>query len=328
MPDIQQQSAYGSNNIQPIQVGDQVFYVSPDGRKVRAMQYEWSADNWLSQDLTFFSEQITESGIKNMCWMPNPNNILMLTLNNGTVAALTYQRDQNVWGWARASVYGDIVSSASPRRLGENEYMFLSRHVEGKLTLAYQATEEDGYVDAYVYQSNTEPFTVVTGLDHLEGQRVQVLVDDIYGSTNRVLANSVDKANPSLAVHPDRVVEGGQITLQGEHTKAIAGLQFIPILRTLDLATMGPEGSSLTDLKHLSSIYVGVLDTYGITINGQRPPDRNSVTPMNFREPNKTEIIEVTDIDWTQGGTVEIRQELPLPVQILYIGTKADIEEP
>ena len=73
---IEQQSSYGSANVQPRIIGDQVFYISPDRTKVRAMQYEWTSNNWLSRDLTFFSQHITGGKVNGMTWAQHPDNLL------------------------------------------------------------------------------------------------------------------------------------------------------------------------------------------------------------------------------------------------------------
>jgi len=303
--------------VQPIQVGDQVFYVSSDNLKLRALQYEWSADNWLSNDITFFSEHITESGIKSIGWQQNPNNVLWATLNNGNIAMLTYQRDQNIWGWARVESKNGYFSATSAQLNGSHFFVgLLKRGVN--IELAYQSLHRSGYMDDYTEKLDATPFTIVDNLGYLEGETVQVLVDDPLNPK---------KATDSLGVHPDRVVTGGQITLQAPATECLVGIKYTPKLVTLDLERFGQDGSSLTKTKHYAGINVGVLDTYGITINGQRSPDRGSNTPMNTREPDRTGLVSVVDKGWRKSGSITIEQELPLPATITHISGSVDIED-
>jgi hypothetical protein len=316
-PDIQQQSAYGSNYVQPIQIGDQVAYVSPDGKKVRVMQYEWSADNWLSQDLTFFSEHITRSGIKYIGWHQNPYNLLWCILNNGEMAVLSYQRDQNVWGWGRFVESGTILSATSPTVNGDHFFVRLSGLVPGRIDLEYESWHRSGFVDHGVRKVETVAFTTVDGLDHLEGRTVRVLVDDI---------DNPSKTTDMLAVHPDRVVSGGQITLQAPATEAVVGVGYTPRLVTLPLEVPTREGTQIFFQKTYPEIYVAVKDSFGITINGHRPPDRRPQTPMNTREPDRTYLVRVSDNDWNEDGSITVEQELSLPVEVLYIASKAQLE--
>jgi len=317
VPDIQQQSAYGSNSVQPQQVGDQVFYVSADGRKLRALQYEWAADNWLSNDLTFFSEHITKSGIINMGWQQNPNNVLWVTMGDGNIAALTYQRDQNIWGWSLLDAKQPYKSATSAQLGGSNFFVALLKRGT-KLELIYQSLHRSGFLDDYVEKIDAVPFTSVDGLDYLEGQTVSILIDD---------PTNPNKTTDLLGVHPDRVVSGGQITLQTPATECLVGIRYVPKLVTLDLESLGRDGSGLTKIKHYSDIFVGVLNTFGITINGQTQPDRGSDTRMNTREPSIDGLIKVVDTGWKRSGTITIEQKLPLPVTILYISGKVDIED-
>lgn len=298
---IDQQSAYGSSKVQPIQVGDQIFYVSLDGTKVRALQYEWSADNWLSKDLTFFSQHITESGIREMSWAPNPNNLLLCTLNDGTMAWLSYERGENVWGWHKHITEGVVKDTASGVLGGFSFTTAAIIRDDGFINVETVTQTNTAFTDSWAEKEDIlNPFTVVDGLDHLEGRTVQIVADD--------------------AVAPDQVVSGGQITLVTPANKAIVGLQYTPKLVTLPLESGSPTGSSLAYLKRYNRLIIGLLNSAGPLINGVRPPDRTPSTPMNTVEPNKTGQVDAYQLGWSEGVEVTIEQDLPLALQIIFIG--------
>jgi hypothetical protein len=297
---IDQQSAYGSKHVQPVQVGDQVFYVSLDGTKVRALQYEWSADNWLSKDLTFFSEHITASGIREMSWAPNPKNLLLCTLEDGAMAWLSYERGENVWGWSHAHTVGEVKDTTVGTVNGTSFAVAGIQRVEGEIYIETLVPFSNVFMDSWIDQENETPFTVVTGLDHLEGELVQVVADG--------------------AVSPAQVVTGGQITLPTEAIIAQVGLQYIPKLVSLPLESGSPTGSSLAYLKRYNRLIVGLLDSALPLINGVRAPDRSPSTPMNTVEPNRTGQVSAYQLGWSEGAIVTIEQDLPLPITVLYIG--------
>ena len=298
---IEQQSAYGSSRVQPIQVGDQVFYISLDGRKVRALQYEWSADNWLSKDLTFFSEHITASGIREISWAPNPDNLLVCTLGDGSMAWLTYERGENVWGWHRHVTDGAVLAVTVGVVGGTSITIAGIARVPGEIYIEFMYPFLSAFMDSFtVTQDLAVPFTVVTGLEHLEGKVVQVLADD--------------------AVAPSKTVVGGEITLDSPANTVVVGLKFTPKLVTLPLESGSPTGSSLAYLKRYNRLIIGLLDSSLPLINGVRAPDRSPSTPMNTREPNKTGQVDAYQLGWSEGAIVTIEQDLPLPLQVLYIG--------
>jgi len=302
---VEQQSSYGSANIQPVQVGDQIFYVSADRRKLRAIQYEWQRDNWLSKDLTFNSEHITKAGIKHITWQQNPNNLFHCLLEDGTVASLTYERSHDVYGWARL-VWGGggrVIDATTGAIRGTDYINILVQYNDGSIYFETQVTAANTqFMDSWT-EKNPEPDGVtVTGLEHLEGQDVQVLVDG--------------------ATHPDRVVSGGQITLQSVTmlTAVITvGLEFRPKIVTLPMNRPMASGSSEPYVKRWNKIYVRVLNSTKPLINGERSPERQPQSPMNEPQPNVDEEILNINLGFSRNQVITIEQDLPHRLIVLGI---------
>ncbi|MCP4030259.1 MAG: hypothetical protein GY734_03310 [Herbaspirillum sp.] len=297
---IKMQSSYGSNRTQPHVIGDQVMYISADATKLRAMQYEWSKDNWQSNDLTFFSEHITKARITDMAWAQNPHNLIVMALKSGSMAWLSYERGENIWGWHRHDTAGHIVDVSSGLDNGTNVISICVQRVDGSIYIESIPAVERYNMDSWHSQSNAIPFTVVTGLDHLEGEEVQVLTNG--------------------AVHPDRVVAGGQINLQREATHAVVGLKFTPKIVSLPLDKGSQTGSAIAHAKKYNAIVVGLLDSAIPLVNGERIPSRHPATPMGEIEPLTSGQISQIELGWTDDAIVTIEQDLPLPLTVLYIG--------
>jgi hypothetical protein len=145
---------------------------------------------------------------------------------------------------------------------------------------------------------------------------VQVLVDNV---------NDPSRYENPLVVHPDRVVSNGKIVLQDEVTQAVVGLQYIPKIETMDMEFMTQSGTTVDDLKMLNSIFVRLRNAAGAVINGENTLLRHPSTPMNTREPDASEMHEVTGMDWTEEATITIEQPLPLPITVVYIGVEMKI---
>ncbi len=294
---VTQQSSYGSNSVQPTQVGDQIFYISSDSRKIRAMNYEWQADNWLSKDLTFTSDHITLSGIRDIAWAQNPDNLFWCVLNDGTLACLTYERGNNIFGWHRHDTQGEIVSMSVGSFQGTSLVSLLVRRADN--TLYHESFFPPVELDSAITVTLAPATTTVTGLDHLDGYTCQVIADG--------------------AVHPDAVVASGTIELQTEASQVTVGLKYEPTVVTLPFDKGDRAGSGMGRQKHWNKIFVRTLDSAKPKINGTRPPSRSPSTPMGTMEPLSSEDIIVHALGRDRYAQVTIVQDLPLPLTVLAI---------
>ncbi len=96
-------STYGSQNIQAIAVNEAILFVQRGGRKIRefsnALTYD--AEIYQADDLTVFSNHITESSILGIAFQRTPDPMLWCWRDDGEMAVLSYDRAQNVFSWCR-----------------------------------------------------------------------------------------------------------------------------------------------------------------------------------------------------------------------------------
>ncbi len=105
------QSTYGSQNVQPLLVGDVVLFLQRGGRRLREMHYDFEKDAHIAENLTVFAEHITESGIVDMAYQRTPDPMVWCVRDDGELAILSYERSQDVWSWCR-SVTADNTSDS------------------------------------------------------------------------------------------------------------------------------------------------------------------------------------------------------------------------
>jgi len=294
---IEQQSNFGSNNMQGEQVGEKVFYLTPDGRKLRAMAYDFNEDNWLSQDITFASEHVTKGIGKFSAWVQHPGNVFAVVMENGRIAALTYDRSSDTLGWSHIfTVDTNIMDIATARANGVNETVVLVQREAGFVELEV-ITKDSEYLDGYVSVFDSEGTNVITGLEHLEGRFVRPIVDG--------------------AVDPIKLVEGGQITTDRTGVSLYAGLPYSAKIKTLPPDV--PVSEIRSWKKRWNKIWVQMLDSKQPLINGKRPPDRTPSTPMDLSEPARTGHVMVVNLGWDEMGQITIEQDLPVPMFVLAI---------
>ncbi len=208
------QTSYGSNEVQAIRVGQAILFVQRGSRKIRELVFNFDTDSNIADDLTVFAEHVTESGIVDMDYQRTPEPEIWCTRTDGQLAVLAYERSQNVFAWSRmksSTSSGDsIIESAAVIYGGEGneDEVWISvkrtmagvnsgnpvRYIERFKPRDWGTDKADAFfVDAGITYDSTATSTI-TGLDHLEGETVQVLADGVR--------------------FDDSVVASGQITLK------------------------------------------------------------------------------------------------------------------
>ena len=100
------QSAEGSREMEPVLVEDAVLFVRIGGRRVIELRFDIQSDSWVPRDMNVLYPEITQSGIVEMAYQKEPDNIIWIVLANGKLLGMTYDREQNVYGWHRHPLGG------------------------------------------------------------------------------------------------------------------------------------------------------------------------------------------------------------------------------
>ncbi len=305
----EKQSGHGSRYIQAHTIGNRALYVTSDGRKLRDLGYVWTEEGWLSRDITFLAEHITEGdSITKVEWLEHPENLIMCLTQRGRWLSCTYDRANNIVGWARHFTEGSVVDITHNELNGSSVFAQLTKRegVSGALylelypnftsTLAEQST----FLDSHVVQVG-EKRTAISGVTHLANMTVRVITDG--------------------AVHPDVTLDGsGNGTLQWEAEVIIVGLRYLRKMRTLALDNRAVEtGSTMTYVKRWNKIFVRIISSLKPKINGVRPPERHPSTPMDEGEPPISEDVEVMTLGPTRQALVTIEQDLPVATNIVAL---------
>ena len=198
-----------------------------------------------------------------------------------------------------------VKSVTSLTETDENEvWIVVERIVNGSTVKFIEYLDTTLNQDCGLAGSVTGSSTIVTGLDHLEGETVQILIDD--------------------AVYPAQIVTNGAVTISLPSTFASktieVGLGFVSTLKTLKIEAGASTGSvAQGKKKRYNEVIVRLLDTVGATINGDQLPFRSSADEMGQPIPAFTGDKRVTNLGWDRSGQITIQQTQPLPITILGI---------
>jgi len=322
------QSGEGSNTAEPARLGSETLFVNRSGRKVMTLLYSVDADAYMPVDLLQLAEHLTTNSatITAIAWAREPLRTLWAVRSDGMLLSLTYKREEQVYAWARHPRDGAVESIAViPTPDGASDELWLvTRRVVGGQTvrhIEYMAQPFEPvdandkalmpYLDAALFYDGA-PATVFSGLDHLEGRTVKVLADG--------------------ALHPERVVTGGAITLDHAASKVLVGLGYTSRLKTLRLEG-GAMGTAQGKVKRIARLTVRVLNAIGGkagTTETQMEDlvRRDQSDPTDASPPLRSGDFDVFPAsDYESDGQITIVQDEPLPLDILCIMPRVTVGE-
>jgi hypothetical protein len=131
------QSAEGSMELEPALVEDAVIFARVGGRRIMELRFDLQVDAWVPRDMNVLYPEITKSGIVDLEYQKEPDDIIWCVLGDGRLIGLTYDREQNIYGWHQHPVAGrDAKVEAvqiipSPNGDLDDVWLVVSRTIEG-----------------------------------------------------------------------------------------------------------------------------------------------------------------------------------------------------
>ena len=132
---IKPQSFHGSVALPPIVAGSTALYMSV-GNVVRELSYDFIGDKFAGRDLTVLARHLFEGRtVVDWTFAQVPMDAIFVVFDDGTGACLTYQPEQEVYGWTRLTTKGKYKSVASVKENGDDAvYFIVQRFLNGITT--------------------------------------------------------------------------------------------------------------------------------------------------------------------------------------------------
>lgn len=266
---------------------------------------------WGVPDMSIAADHLSSPGVIGLTWHEEPGTLLFVLRADGAVASCTYDRDQDVIGWALQTFSGGAVESSAtiPDQDADRTMMLVRRTIDGNTVRYLELLDSDTYTDCAIKGTSGSPTATWTGLGHLEGQTVSIRADGIP--------------------QPQKIVQSGQIVLALTASSVEIGLPLSMRVKMLPPEVSGGAGVVKGSEVRVHKVLVDVLDTIGLTVNGQQVAFRqlgDGVLDSQVRP--FTGIKEVPGLDWeTGGGAVEITHDDPLPCNVLAVVRKLTVNE-
>jgi len=285
LPDIIQQSAYGSTAQQPEKIAQGIFYVTNDNERLRDIRYQWVANGYLSADISFLFKGSTSSrglpfaGKANhfikQAYSQNPFSILWLPDRNGGMSGCSFEMvtgEKSVFGWSVHPTAGAWKSVAVTQSSGRSTtWCLVDRGIKvgendpsenGPRTLTLERgmlPDEEVYMDCYT-ECTTTPLTVEVGQGIIQAryitERKIPFLKNLVGKEVRVTIQAGDDEalgeTPPLPIDP--------IFYQSKY-EAPASLP----IQTVESGPIGEDGVNLA--------YIDISPTPGTVLHEKPYPD-------------------------------------------------------
>jgi hypothetical protein len=300
-----------------------VLFWQAFGRNLMEVVYSLEQDSYVTTPLTVLAEHIGYYPIIEMTFLQEPLGSVWCIRNDGQIAVLTYERQHKVIAWSRIKTDGYFESIARIPGADRDEIWVMVRRTIGGGTVRYielledlEIYEESDVEDVFYVDSGLTydgvPATVISGLDHLNGETVAILAD---GSEQR-----------------EKVVAAGSITLDYAASVVQVGLKYTSIIKPVRLE-MKVQGSTIQNRRQrIVTVGLRMYKTYGLNI-GEALDDLTIV-------PFRTTVVVMGDPvilftgdkriqfagSYNREGQLYITHTMSLPFNLLAIMPKLDLQ--
>lgn len=305
---VNRQTRVGSlvdRQVPPIDVDGATIYAARNGRELREFLYADIEAAYQSNDLSLVARHMIKDPIDQV--FDKENRHLHLVLADGNIASLTMYRSEQVMAWTRQITDGDFLSIA---KVGAYIYVMVRRGG----TVMIEMFDPEIHLDSALIGETANPIATWSGLTHLEGETVSILADG--------------------KIHPNRVVEGGSVTLEAPAYVVKIGLPYTHIVEPLPPSTVSIGGAgraarlveAVFRLEETSALTLDV----GRGLNDVPLRDFDEGTILDAAPPLISKDVKIRAFGWAQDMTQplwRIEQSTPLPFTLLAVTTELKIND-
>jgi hypothetical protein len=243
------QSHFGSEAIMPLPLDSAHIFVRRGGAALCEYTFEWGSQNYEGVDLSELVKHITGVGVRAIAFSRNPEPVLWCVMNDGGLLTVTYNRQQQVIGWAKHSTAGtfEAVTVIEGRTSQADEAWFIvlrnSRRRLERLDSAFWAALYTAdplvHLDAAVVKTGAA-FTSMTGCSHLVGLACTLVTRGASG------VPTVAAVTPA----------SGTVTTPAGTTHAVVGLAFASELQPMPFDLPLQDGTTKGRVMHTPQVAV------------------------------------------------------------------------
>jgi len=359
---VDDESLWGADfNVDAIRVSNLVLFLQRGARKVRELAFSFEVDGYLSPDLSLLAEHLTQDGIVEMAYLPQPDSTLLAIRSDGVLLGMTYERPEQVVAWHHHVTAGTFQSVAViPNDCGHEIWVAVERGFH-TLDNAFQASafqadafqvrgvalESKRFLEVFEGALNTDAALVYDGppatqiaMPHLESAPAAAVW------TERAFQEDTfqeDLVQGALMGAETGTVLDGLFTLSAARSYVEVGLPFDAHIELLPAELQLGNGSAQGRRQRYNELTLRLLCTYGDIRVG--PRERGYTLPaggdpldwqgqlLTYPEGEgggETEFtgdVRVTEVGWTRGSRPRIVRSESLPIVVLGVGGSIQVDD-
>lgn len=297
------QDTRGTNFVQPIFVDGATMFVQVNTNIVREFVWNELEAKYNARNLMVVSNDVVNSP-QGLAWKRPYGDVdadmVFVANSDGTFAILNTMRQQEIVGWTTGTAaIGEVVDvSYSTPYL----YAAVKATIDGQEDYHLCRFNEDFRLDMALSITKGGASTAWTGLEHLEGETVRVIVDGLI--------------DPG-----EYVVTGGEITSQISGTVGQIGLFWTPRVKILPPNSETQDGPNRFKKRRIFRAHLQLEESMGVLVNGRPLPFLNFGDANIFDGPTPlfSGTKEIGLRGWSRDPYLEITQDDPHPFHLLSI---------
>lgn len=315
-----------TSTVSPALAQNHIIYAEHLNKRMHALSYGLSTYGFQQSDISNFSDHLLDDGsIKQIVYSSTPNSLIWCLTTEGKLLSCLFRVDKGLVGWTRHQLGGTDVEVESVAVIPGASYtelwLIVKRIVDGDTVRYVEVLQQDfefqDLEDAFFVDSGLSfdgaPTNVFSNLDHLEGETVAVLADG--------------------TVHPNCVVTSGDITLDGNYSVVHAGLPYNSDFESLQIEGGSVYGTSQMSISRVIEAGIKLYNSINFLVGSsltslQREVFRTTNDDLGEAVPLFTgNHVFKYSTGFAIGYKLAIRQDQPLPITILSIVYKAEIND-
>mgnify|MGYP003117046675 CR=1 FL=1 len=310
------ESSFPSKLTQPLFVNGAVLYAEKSGEKLRELIYNSNEAGYVANNLNVICDDILrESPIKQIFAKNKPDTVVYCVQENGNVAALTYERGQQVVAWSRLTTDGNYKSGTSLTINGEEQVWWV---VERNGSYLLEKESSDTFVDSGLELASG--IAVTTTPARFVGKDVYVLREGKYVGYQASAGATI--------IIPGITYADGESFLAGVHT---LGLNYESMARPLPVEPVIQGKLPNSRVKGVSKMYVKFYNTKQASV-GEK--DKTATLDEDLDTTSVANNIAEMEIeekrfymaqDFNNQKLLEIKQTLPYPMTVLSLSAWVEV---
>lgn len=176
---VKPSNSKGCADIAPVARNNDLYFLQRDGLAANSFEYSFESDSYIAVNRNSVSDHIAGAGMTQISYQDGVPNLIWSPTIDGTLAGLTFDKQESVSGWSRQVTDGDFVSAVAVPRAGKSEQLWVcvKRLINGS----------DKYYIEYMADVPTHPLRSLFAISDDESADDEVFANVLYESMKQYI---------------------------------------------------------------------------------------------------------------------------------------------